>query len=229
MIVTTTKGRTIDSPFESDAVAAEALVRLINEKKLGNSEGFARSVLNAFSSRRASHDQRAWIHILATEHSKPKNPVKKTIEFGSVNLLFAVASQKGLKQPRIRLRGMTVRIGYTGRIIVIRTSWERKMIAEVRDNLLELSEFVTPEEESELILFAQDPLHYAPLYGQRTGNCMFCGLMLTTAESVGSGYGPICADNWGLPWHESEGARREKMIRKALKLQEQIDIAKKEL
>ena len=39
----------------------------------------------------------------------------------------------------------------------------------------------------------------ATLYGKLTNTCSFCGLELTHDYSVMVGYGPICADKWGLP------------------------------
>jgi hypothetical protein len=50
-----------------------------------------------------------------------------------------------------------------------------------------------------------DPAGLAKVHGQRFGNCCFCGLELTTKESVCAGYGPICADKWGLPWGDTSG------------------------
>jgi hypothetical protein len=49
-------------------------------------------------------------------------------------------------------------------------------------------------------ILCNDPLKVALGYGKLTGSCCFCGLDLSTEESVGAGYGPICAANWGLPW-----------------------------
>ena len=48
--------------------------------------------------------------------------------------------------------------------------------------------------------FANDPVETARVYGKETSNCCFCGLQLTDERSVTAGYGPICADKWGLPW-----------------------------
>ena len=39
----------------------------------------------------------------------------------------------------------------------------------------------------------------AVIYGKFTNSCSFCGLELTHDYSVMVGYGPICADKWGLP------------------------------
>lgn len=37
-------------------------------------------------------------------------------------------------------------------------------------------------------------------YGHETGSCSFCGLELTDPRSVTVGYGPVCAEKWGLSW-----------------------------
>lgn len=48
--------------------------------------------------------------------------------------------------------------------------------------------------------FAKDPAGFAGAYGKKTGRCCFCGRHLETKESVSVGYGPICAEKFGLPW-----------------------------
>ena len=39
-----------------------------------------------------------------------------------------------------------------------------------------------------------------PVGDQLIGNCCFCGQTLTDNRSLAVGYGPICADHFGLPW-----------------------------
>jgi hypothetical protein len=39
--------------------------------------------------------------------------------------------------------------------------------------------------------------------GKKYSHCCFCGLELTDAPSLAAGYGPICADKWGLPWGDA--------------------------
>lgn len=66
------------------------------------------------------------------------------------------------------------------------------------------SKAVTPELRSiiarTLTAFANDPKHAAMTYGHMSSNCCFCNKQLDTKESVAAGYGPVCADNYGLPW-----------------------------
>ena len=47
---------------------------------------------------------------------------------------------------------------------------------------------------------AENPAAAAKAYGTRFGHCCFCSLTLTDGPSIDAGYGPICADKYGLPW-----------------------------
>lgn len=57
-----------------------------------------------------------------------------------------------------------------------------------------------------LLEFNNNPPAFAKIYSQETGQCMFCRRKLTNPQSVVVGYGPICADNFGLPWGDVEMA-----------------------
>lgn len=54
---------------------------------------------------------------------------------------------------------------------------------------------------NKLITEFQEQLKFS---GKRVGTCCYCAKGLTTAASLHVGYGPICAEKWGLPWGESE-------------------------
>lgn len=56
---------------------------------------------------------------------------------------------------------------------------------------------------------AIDPIAAAKLSGQAFKNCVFCGLELVNKSSVYHGYGPICAENWGLPWGDTGDPKDE--------------------
>jgi hypothetical protein len=53
--------------------------------------------------------------------------------------------------------------------------------------------------ENLLVSLAQNPQAVATAYGRQTGNCCFCSKLLTDPQSVVVGYGPICAEHYGLP------------------------------
>jgi hypothetical protein len=48
----------------------------------------------------------------------------------------------------------------------------------------------------------EDPYAFTKAQGLKYGFCCFCGRELTDPLSVAAGYGPICAENFGLPWGE---------------------------
>ena len=54
--------------------------------------------------------------------------------------------------------------------------------------------------------FCLNPSKESKIYGQKYGHCCFCGLELNNSISVYNGYGPICAEKYGLPW-EPEPAK----------------------
>jgi len=45
-----------------------------------------------------------------------------------------------------------------------------------------------------------NPVDVASKYGHLTGHCCFCELPLKDARSTAVGYGPVCADHFGLYW-----------------------------
>jgi hypothetical protein len=59
--------------------------------------------------------------------------------------------------------------------------------------------------ETQLLAFATDPETVAKNYGKLTGKCCFCGRPLCDERSTDVGYGPVCADKFGLNW----GVRNE--------------------
>jgi hypothetical protein len=62
---------------------------------------------------------------------------------------------------------------------------------------------VTPSIVAALNAIAADPREASIRYARKTGHCAFCGRFLETKASVSVGYGPVCADKYGLPWGEA--------------------------
>lgn len=56
---------------------------------------------------------------------------------------------------------------------------------------------------------AKNPIEVAKLQGQKYSFCCFCRLELTNKSSLHHGYGPICAEKFGLPWGETDDAKDE--------------------
>ena len=53
-----------------------------------------------------------------------------------------------------------------------------------------------------ILAFDADPKGVAKAYAKRVGSCSFCSRELVDPRSLAVGYGPICADHYGLPHGE---------------------------
>lgn len=68
-----------------------------------------------------------------------------------------------------------------------------------------------PKLRAMVVPLVQNPLEVCVLYGLEYNHCCFCGLELTNPSSVKHGYGPVCAEKWGLPWGV-EDDEQEKLV-----------------
>lgn len=57
----------------------------------------------------------------------------------------------------------------------------------------------------------ENPTAAGRLHGHKHVWCMFCGIKLESPESKYYGYGPICADKWGLEWGSSKERKQEEL------------------
>lgn len=63
------------------------------------------------------------------------------------------------------------------------------------------------EEESMLWAeFSADPVKTAARSGHLSGRCSFCSRQLDDSRSVQHGYGPVCAEKFGMPWNAARVA-----------------------
>mgnify|MGYP000455659367 CR=1 FL=1 len=212
----------LQSRFNNHTEAALALEASVSRGQAASADGFARSLLAAWKASKCSQKQLYWIHRLAMEHGeKPVEQVRK-LPFFNVCALFSTALAH-LRYPRLRLGGsFLVKVGRRGEVLVLSRGF---VIGTVVNSELHVKSIASDEEVEALKRLETAPLEFARAYGQRTGSCMFCGHSLTTAESVGNSYGPICAEQWGLPWETTEAARRERGVRELIRLKENLDAA----
>lgn len=134
--------------------------------------------------------------------------------YSSVVATFAKATASGLKKPRIffQVDGVGVEFKlmgaaskYAGQIAVTdggpygASQW---FGAINQQGVWSKTAKVTPAVAAIVDGFNADPAGFGAKYGKKTGQCCFCHRHLETAESLHAGYGPVCADKWGLPWGE---------------------------
>lgn len=132
----------------------------------------------------------AVVDLMNTAHKRIAYP-KIRLQYKGLKLQLALAGEKS------RYKGsITVTNGgpfgdniYYGRIDPNGTTeWKRNFSAM---QIMEIEQAISQ--------FADNPVEYAKLYSQDTGNCMFCAKELTDPQSVLVGYGPVCAETYGLP------------------------------
>lgn len=124
------------------------------------------------------------------------------------------ARSSGLAQPRIRTQGLELYVTgrmsrYPGSLYVVNGrkrgsgafwGWiDQQGVWHKRNN--------PPQPiEARLVGYNEDVerlINDCVAYAKRTGACSFCGSELTDARSVQVGYGPICAQRYGLSWGDA--------------------------
>jgi len=123
--------------------------------------------------------------------------------------LFETAITNRLKYPKITL------VTRAGRIVVIKRAGQKsKYPGSVRildedarflgsisvAGVLYPSSPMTPDVRELLALMESDLDRVILEFARLTGNCCFCCYRLSDARSVAHGYGPDCAQHYGLPW-----------------------------
>lgn len=138
--------------------------------------------------------------------------------FQRVSQLFKTAREKGLKKAQIDIAvsmgedivPLTLKqVSPTGRnpegTIYVSCGATKEYFGKIMpDGLFFKSEKCDQDEVAALTMFAQDPVGVSRASGRLTSNCCFCRKKLTTPESVAVGYGPSCAENFGLPWGDKK-------------------------
>lgn len=129
--------------------------------------------------------------------------------------LFRRAKAAGLRFPKIRLEasdGQKVvlsqageRSKYLGQVIMTDGGpfGSNKFFGRIDSaGSLNASASMTAPVRELVDALAADPAKVASIYGRKTGSCCFCGRGLEDGRSVAVGYGPVCAEKFGLPWGE---------------------------
>jgi hypothetical protein len=184
-----------------DVRALEASISQLSPR----SREFASSLCQQYWKRGyLSERQEPWVWKLIDEATKPAEP-ETTINAEPLFAKFAEA-QKHIQFPKlifdspvgkVKLHPAGEMAKYPGSITIkVDGGWVGRIHKdgrlEVRNHKEELKEILDG--------FAADPHAYAVKHGHDVGWCCFCGLMLTDPRSKSAGYGPYCAENWGLPW-----------------------------
>ena len=147
----------------------------------------------------------------AKEWEAKKNKPKARIDLTPIREKLAKGKEK-LKKPVIRA-GDTFKFTFapeTGKNAgYVYVRHHDQYIGKVAENGDFFPYQATPEQITYLKEFAKDPIKELKTYGRNTGNCGLCGRGLSVKESVKRGYGPICADNYGLPYNHTKEKKND--------------------
>jgi hypothetical protein len=127
--------------------------------------------------------------------------------------LFAKAKAAGLKYPKIRLETET-----GTRVVLHQAGSGSRYVGQVQitdggrypDNryfgridlsgALHAGRDMSIDVQTLLTNLGEHPEAVASAYGHLTGSCCFCGILLRDSRSLAKGYGPVCAEKFGLDW-----------------------------
>ena len=199
--------------------AIHQLETLDGNGKLWKRTQFARSLISQFNARGSlSPKQEEWVNIIITENLEAATiPAPAKLGLDRVIDIFDLASQT-LKYPKLVIQfgdgsdlklsraGPTSRFNGEVQLTDGRPYGQNKYYGRVTGHgeLVLTGEGRHYENELHSILksMTTDLGAFAKMYGQKSGNCCFCRKELTTDKSLHAGYGPVCADNYGLAWGE---------------------------
>jgi hypothetical protein len=191
------------------------------EANLGNlnakDQEFARSLLR---NPRRTDKVLFWIGKMA-ERASGEKPEREKVEVGNLGPIvnmFGHYARNHVKLPRIVLAtghgliainpaGATS--SFPGCIQVKEYEGERRWYGRIySDGKFELSPKYSAADMSHVIgalkALCDDPIGTASAHGRLTGRCCFCHIRLKDERSTQMGYGPQCAENFGLDWGRSK-------------------------
>lgn len=202
-----------EAPLSAAADALRGNVAKLAERD----RDFAQSLLDAHKGGKCSMKQAHWLRILAKRATTREAPPPASI--GGLADIVALLDKAGekLKSPKLLIKADRVgqvriyRMGVNSRhhgslgITSAGAFGDRTWYGRIdRDGTFQPSPRIEAETVAAvgaaLTAMAADPESAARRFGRETGACCFCAIELTDPRSVTVGYGPICADKWGLPW-----------------------------
>lgn len=86
---------------------------------------------------------------------------------------------------------------------IVRDEEARKFRFQWNDRL----PFLNQELKDIIQTIVTNPIEMCAVKGQKTVHCCFCQIELTSKASLAVGYGPICAEKWGLPWGDTTNSK----------------------
>lgn len=205
--------------FVSSFTTAEA-IELVRPLTDGND--FLRDIVSRWDQSHVMGSLKVagWLHYYAVQQhekiSKPpeeRRPAFEEIAVPGARVLFDKAKQSGLKLPAIFLilgdgpSGLGVKLklapmhGKNPNCVYV--TCEEKYHGKITPQGVYLPCNEQPPGLIDLLRqLSDDPVGTAKRYGKITNRCCFCRLELSNLASIYNGFGPVCAEKYGLPREE---------------------------
>lgn len=195
----------------------QALRQLRNEGRVPQHDHrFVDNLLRDADGRGLSIKQAPWVDRLVSRYTSPAPAPLAVGSMTGVVQLLERAKASGLKFPKLWLQlkdATPLRINVAGErsktpgYLMLsdgETFGQNRYFGRIspagrfeigRDGFAVQAELVALLER-----LASDPAGVAAEFGHLTGHCCFCSLTLKDERSVSVGYGPVCAEKFGVPW-----------------------------
>ena len=203
----------MNTKFSPEQLKLQTLIKLNMVAKADLQ--FSTDLAHNQDSRGLTSKQLYWVNELIKRALNPKVvllPVSDTVDCDKIFKFFEVAGAH-LKTPRIWLQtgsGLEIRfsiMGQTSRTpgyIAISGKGIGQFYGSIGTDkklfFARKGKAYAVEIEKLIKEFNADPAAVAAAYGKLNNKCCFCSLPLSTPESMGAGYGEICAEHYGLPY-----------------------------
>lgn len=199
--------------FDAEVFMIESL-RGVLQKLTGRSLEFATSLVNQYDNKGSLSDkQMYWVCELYKQTLQTKPETKQPeVKVPKIQEMFQKAATK-LKRMKVELKtvgGERVvfkpageHSKYHGSIMVTdgRRFGENQFFGYIDlDGVFHHGKRCNPEVVELVTQFGDDPELVAMQYGRENHVCCFCMRGLTDKRSTDVGYGPVCADRYGLNW-----------------------------
>lgn len=216
-------------PHAKDITELEGLIPKLN----ASGQSFARSLCRQFKQRGLTVRQEPYVFKLIEQAKNPPKPATKKLRGDMVKLYrFFLSARKHLKYPKIIIHGEfgggasedlklhlsgeksrqpdTVNITLPDRVTSNgRSVWLGRIGVDgawdIPPHLSNDGDLISTVKDT-LVQLGNDPHKVASAHGKFTGNCCFCNRHLEDDRSTGVGYGPVCAEKWGLKQQWRAGA-----------------------
>lgn len=207
------------------------VLRATLDKLAPSDQSFAKDLLWSWDSKKKLSDKQAeWVVNLILRASTPTQEVSTTkLQGENLWTIFKMAGDK-LKYPKI-----TVQLDGVGTLALtlLRKSKYGENVSLTDGKPFGENQFygrVSPDgvytphaKHSKAVIgvvteflneMSVNPTETAAKYGKLSGKCMFCNSALTDENSTAAGFGPVCADNWGLKteWKNAAKYKEQKDV-----------------